>query len=66
MSEQCRPVRVAVIVECKLVANNQNVIPGVTFHGPNPNGSESAIGVGPEKRIRQDVAGAAREKDTFG
>ena len=54
------------IVERKPVTNDQNVIPGITFCRSNPTGSEAAIGVGPEERIRQDVAGAAREEDPFG
>jgi hypothetical protein len=54
------------VVERKLVTNDQNMIPGITFHGTNPNRSESAIGISFEERIRQDVAGATRKEDPFG
>jgi hypothetical protein len=54
------------VVERKLVTNDQNVIPGITFRGTNPNWSESAIGISLDERICQDVAGAARKEDPFG
>jgi hypothetical protein len=66
MGEQCREARIAVIVERKLVTNDQNMIPGITFHGTNPNRIESAIRISFEERICQDVAGATRKKDPFG
>ncbi len=66
MGEQCRPARIAMVVERKLVTNDQNVIPGITFRGTNPNWSESAIGISLDERICQDVAGAARKEDPFG
>jgi hypothetical protein len=66
MGEQCRPVRIAVVVERKLVTNDQNVIPGITFRGANPNRSESAVGISLEERICQDVASTARKEDPLG
>ena len=59
-------MRIALVVEREPVTNDKNVIPGITFRGVNPNGSESAIGISLEERICQDVASAARKEDPLG
>jgi hypothetical protein len=52
-----------VIVECQIVTNHDNVIAGVTIGWSNPDWDKSTIGISPEERESQDVAGAAREED---
>jgi hypothetical protein len=54
------------VVERKMVTNDQDVIPGITFRGTNLYRSESAIGISLDERICQDVAGAASKEDPFG
>lgn len=54
------------IIERKLVTYNQNVVSGIAFCRPNPDGRESTLGIGTEKRIRQNVACPACEEDPVG
>lgn len=60
--EQARPIEVAMIVECQLVPNDDDVVTGVTVGRSNPNRLESAFWIGLQERIGQDVACPAREE----
>ena len=63
VGEQRGPVRVAVIVERQSVADDDDVVAGITLGRSNPDGAESGVRVGVEERVRQDVARPAREED---
>src|SRR6266516_4313969 len=56
------PIRVSVIVECEVVTNSHDVIARVAFSRADPDRRESAIGIGLNERVRQDVARSAREE----
>src|ERR1700730_5576519 len=53
------------IVERQMVTNQHDVVAGMTIGGSDPNRREFAIWIGSEKRVAQDMACPAGEKDSL-